>query len=264
MLPLENDERRAKRDPEIIVWDLLVRTGHWLLVLAFATLYLRYRKFPIHAYAGYLTILIVLVRIVWGLVGSKAARFRTFLYSPMEIISYAVQALRGHAPYYYSHNPMGAAMVFALLGSLLANGIIGILLYSSGQELGPLKDLVPYAWEDTLITTHTLLGHVTAILVLSHIAGVIWAAWLHRENYVMAMLTGYRRIPRSHSHILDDVKTDRKPSRPIAALLRSKTYAWLNFRRPVIGSCLLGGTIIAVYLVVIEYLVHLNKSWVAF
>lgn len=263
MLPnaFENSERRQTREPEIKVWDAVVRIGHWVLALAFASLYLRYRKFPLHTYAGYVVLLIVSFRIVWGFVGSKAARFRNFLFGPREMISYAVQALRGHAPYYYSHNPMGAAMVYTLLFVLLLNVTIGLLLYSSGQQLGPLGAMVPNAWEDNLILAHKQLGHLTAIFVCFHLAGVIWAVWLHRENYVLAMLTGYRRIPRTHSHLLDGEVDGSQSSGPIR---RSVIYAWLNYRRPVIGSILLAGVIIIMYLQVIEVLIVFNKDWVAY
>ncbi len=257
---LENLERRKAREPEIKVWDLVVRLGHWILVLAFGALYLRYRKFPLHAYAGYIVLAIVSFRILWGFIGSKAARFRNFWYRPHEVLSYGMQALRGHAPYYYSHNPMGAAMVYALLSLLLLNCIIGLLLYSSGQQLGPFGALVPDTWEDILTFLHKPLGHVTAALVCMHMAGVVWAVWLHRENYVLAMLTGYRRIPRSHTHLLADEIEKATPH----AFQRNRGYNWLNYRHPFIGSLLLSGIIILIYLQAIDYLVVLNKSWFAF
>lgn len=60
------DERRQIREPIVKVWDRLVRIGHWLMVIFFSIIYLRYRKFPIHAYAGYLMLAMVMVRIAWG------------------------------------------------------------------------------------------------------------------------------------------------------------------------------------------------------
>lgn len=196
-LPLENVERRKKRDPEIVVWDIGIRCGHWLLALSFAALYLEYRKFPLHAYAGCLVFLILAWRIAQGFFGRGAARFSTFWFTPAEMFEYFRQALRGRASYHFSHNPMGAAMVYALLALLLADTVTGLLLYSAGQELGPFQSLVPEAREDPLIWIHNCLGHLTAILVGLHILGVVWATRLHRENYVMAMLTGIRRIPRA-------------------------------------------------------------------
>ena len=66
---LEPTERRKRRDPEICVWDRFIRTKHWLLALSFATLYLEYKKFPLHPYAGYLVLILITLRTIWGFTG---------------------------------------------------------------------------------------------------------------------------------------------------------------------------------------------------
>jgi cytochrome b len=254
---LENEERRKHRDPEMLVWDRVVRIGHWLLALAFATLYLEYRKFPLHPYAGYLVLIVVLVRIGWGFVGTGAARFSSFRFSPRQMWRYLRSAMSGHAEYHFSHNPMGAAMVYALLGMLLLDSVLGLLTYSANQQLGPFGALVPDAWEDRLIAVHSLLGHITAGLVVCHLAGVVWAARLHRENYALAMLNGIRRIPRA-------VQIPEGMLRPVrrgdADSRSERLRAWLTYRRPVFGTLLLMAIIIGlVALPLIGLLVRLNK-----
>lgn len=254
-LPLENVERRQKRDPEIRVWDRWIRCGHWLLAFAFAALYLEYRKFPLHPYAGYLIVLIVLLRIAKGFFGTGAARFSAFWYSPREMFEYFRLSLRGEAGYHFSHNPMGAAMVYALLGLLLTETLTGLLLYSAGQQLGPFGALVPEDWEDTLILLHHRLGHLTAILVCLHMSGVVWAAWLHRENYVISMLTGIRRIPRFEP--LPPGTPVIEPKANPGAIRR--LIARLNYRYPVLGSLLLVALIVGAMLPLIEILVRINR-----
>lgn len=258
---LENEERRKQREPVVYVWDRVVRFGHWFLVLCFAVLYLRYRKFPLHTYAGYFVLFYVSLRIVWGFVGSAAARFRSFVYSPGEVLNYARQAVGGHAPYYASHNPMGAAMVFALLIVLLGNCILGIMLASAGQQLGPLGSSVPAAWEDWIKDAHSVLGHLTGLAVIGHVAGVLWAAWLHRENYVFAMFTGKKRVPRSW------LKDGRVP--PAAEQLKVPTRwrgleRWINHQRPFLGSLLLLGVVYALIHPVILILAELNRLMPAY
>lgn len=254
---LENEERRKRRDPEIIVWDRVVRTGHWLLALAFAALYLEYRKFPLHPYAGYLVLIVLLGRIIWGFVGRGAARFSAFRFSPREMLRYVKSALGGHAEYHFSHNPMGAAMVYALLGSMLANCLLGLLAYSAGQQLGPFGALVPDAWEDRLIAAHSTLGHITAVLVLGHLTGVAWAARLHRENYALSMLNGIRRIPRAvpiPEGALRLVRRNREGA------LRQRIRVWMTQRHPVLGTLLLMAILIGgIALPLIRLLVRLNK-----
>lgn len=254
---IEIEERRTKPEPIIRVWDVFVRTSHWLLVLFFAIIYLRYRKFPIHAYAGQAVMLLVTVRLIWGFVGPRAARFKTFLFSPAQVFHYALDSLRGHAAYFSSHNPLGAWMVFILLLMMFINGLLGLMLYSSGQQLGPLYDLVPADWEDYLILSHKVLGHLTAALVAIHIGGVIWAARVHHFNFVTAMITGYKRVPRKvDEHELEGytLHSDRIVSPRFAMVER-----WLNKQHPALGTILLVGIVALVVLELVEVIVNFNK-----
>jgi cytochrome b len=234
---LESEERRHQPEPIIRVWDVVVRSGHWLLVALFAILYFKSGKFPLHAYAGLAIMGIVVIRIVWGFVGGRAARFSSFLFSPAAAFRYFRQALGGHAPYHASHNPMGAWMVYLLLLLLLVNGVLGMMYYSTSQQLGPLGDSVPVEWDEMLEKIHFVLGHATAGLVLLHMLGVVWAARAHRENYVTAMFTGFKRVPRNAERSALDgysIHSEAVVPRPLAA-----TERWFNTRRPAIGSLLI-------------------------
>lgn len=68
---------------QVKVWDPLVRIFHWSLVLAFATSYLTGDEWDdwgdVHEISGYLILGLVVVRIIWGFVGSKYARFSDFI-----------------------------------------------------------------------------------------------------------------------------------------------------------------------------------------
>ncbi|RIX49676.1 MAG: hypothetical protein D3M94_01380 [Rhodocyclales bacterium GT-UBC] len=253
---LENTERRKRRDLEMRVWDPAIRIGHWLLAFAFATLYLKYKKFPLHPYAGYLVFSVTTLRIVYGLFGPGAARFSSFRFSPREMLRYMKNAWHGHAEYHFSHNPMGAAMVYALLGMLLINSFLGLLTYSAQQMLGPFGTLIPDVWENWLVPLHSFLGHLTACLVLAHLAGVIWASRLHRENYALAMLSGIRRIPRA---VVIPAGALRLVRRPQTGTTRQKIRDWLNYRHPVLGCVILMSIIIASAQQLIGLLVPLNR-----
>jgi len=254
---LEPTERRKRRDPEVKVWDRFVRIHHWLLVIAFATIYLEYKKFPLHPYAGYLICILITTRIIWGFTSKGAARFSAFWYRPAEMLAYCRDALSGKATYYYSHNPMGAAMVYALLSTLLVTCLVGLLAYSASQQLGPFGALIPDAWEEQLIDAHRLGGHLLAILVVGHLCGVVWATWLHRENYVLAMLTGLRRIPRAIPLPAGAKHPEKKKD---TTGLLSSLLRWLNFKHPFIATLLLMLLIIGgVILPTIHFLVGINK-----
>jgi len=257
----EAPENRKQQDPLIRVWDWFVRIHHWLLLLAFATLYLEARKFPLHTYAGYCVTLLVSARIVWGLTGKGAARFSSFFFSPKQTFHYFKDCCKGKGGYYFSHNPLGAAMVFALLSTLLLNCLLGILAYSSSQELGPLGDRVPSDYEDQLIALHSWLGHLIAVLVVGHMAGVLWAARLHRENYIVAMITGKRRAPRTSAA----TGPHDAPADPTVERATTKRPKWARSRRPFLESLLLMLAIVfLIALPAIHFLASFNSRLLAY
>ena len=186
---------------QIKVWDIMVRTFHWTLVTSFFTGFFITDKFPLHAYAGYLIFALVSTRIIWGFIGTPYARFSAFIYTVRETIQYIAAALRmGEAREYLSHNPMGALMVFAFLFLLLSNTVIGTMLYAAQQLEGPLEGIVPTDWDETLEVIHATMARLLIGLACLHIAGVIWASWWHRQNYVLAMFTGYKSVFTRRSH----------------------------------------------------------------
>lgn len=260
---LELEEHRKAPEPIIKVWDFAVRAVHWLLVIFFSVIYFRYNKFPLHAYAGELIMILVMLRLVWGFIGSKGAKFTSFWYTPSQVLAYTRDAVKGHAGYYASHNPMGSWMVYTLLSLMLVNGILGLMLYSSGQQLGPLGDMVPDTWEDTLLGLHKALGHFTAACVAMHIGGVLWAARQHRENYVLAMLTGHKRVPRKMDETQIAGYAVYSEEAKINPALRT-AERWFNYRHPFMSSVLIVGIVLLVVYQITEVLANINKHLLAF
>lgn len=188
------------------VWDPIVRIGHWAMVLCFAALYLKSSKFPLHVYAAYVIMGYMCFRIVYGFIGPRAVRFWTFIYSPKTMLKYGIDSVVGHPMHTISHNPLGGLMVFGLLFSMLGTGVLGLMLYSAGQELGPLGNMVPSEWEDELTTLtlfgntfpiglkdiHIWCGNVAASLVTCHLLGTLWATAVHKSGHVIGMITGIK------------------------------------------------------------------------
>jgi cytochrome b len=204
---------------EVKVWDPLVRIFHWSLVTAFAIAWFTGdEESRLHELAGYAVIGLVLVRIVWGFIGTRYARFSDFVYRPSTVLGYAREMLSGNPKHYLGHNPLGGMMVLALLVSLLAAGVTGLALQGAEHGTGPFASLavgttlaMPNViakaavdddedgngekengelWEEL----HEFFANLTLLLVGLHIAGVIIGSLVHRENLVRAMLTGRKSV----------------------------------------------------------------------
>jgi cytochrome b len=182
---------------EIKVWDPLVRLFHWALVIAFFTAYfIEDEWLNIHVIAGYTVFGLVVFRLLWGVVGSRYARFSDFIYSPKTTLMYLKNVLTGKATRYIGHNPAGGAMIIILLMSLLVTTLSGAAYYGADQWQGPLasimKNTSPF-WIETLEELHEISANFTVFLVVVHVVGVTWESLLHRENLVRAMIDGRKR-----------------------------------------------------------------------
>jgi cytochrome b len=126
-------------ESQVLVWDLLVRVGHWLLVVLFFIAYVTEDDLlTIHSWAGYGVGIYVFVRVIWGFVGTKHARFADFACGPVRAAIYLKELLLFRAKRYLGHSPAGALMVFALLVCLALTTVTGIALLAVEENAGPL------------------------------------------------------------------------------------------------------------------------------
>lgn len=179
----------------VVVWDPLVRLFHWSLVVLFVAAYLSGEDGAesVHLPVGYLLLGLIAGRIVWGFVGSRYARFGSFLFSPSVTIDYLKEIAKGHPRRYLGHNPAGAVMIFLLLGLLLATLISGLMVAAVIEFEGPLTNLL-FTMDDTFAATvralHELCVDALLPCIAAHLAGVVLASRQHRENLALAMITG--------------------------------------------------------------------------
>jgi len=187
-----------RREGYIKVWDPLVRMFHWGVAggfaLAWATSEDDFTR--LHAGVGYTLLALVAVRLVWGVIGTRHARFTRFVKGPRTVLAYLKDMVRLKAPATVGHNPVAAVMILALLASLTATGLTGVMLYGAGEQAGPLAAaMAPYAgFEDALEEVHEFLAGFTLTLVGLHVGGVLFSSLLHRENLIKAMITGRKPV----------------------------------------------------------------------
>tara|TARA_R110002095_G_scaffold29024_3_gene28747 strand:+ start:2988 stop:3608 length:621 start_codon:yes stop_codon:yes gene_type:complete len=181
----------------VTVWDPLVRIFHWSLVLFFIIAFITEDDWLyLHSFAGYSITGLLIFRILWGLIGTRYARFSSFITTPSGVKEYLQSLLKGRPKHYLGHNPAGGVMIIVLLLVLLLTAFSGIATLAT-EGLGPLANTFFASWsEDWLEEIHEVLANFSMLLVIVHVAGVIISSFAHKENLVKAMITG-RKAPQT-------------------------------------------------------------------
>jgi cytochrome b len=166
----------------ILVWDLPTRIFHWALAGSFVVAFVtadseRWRD--VHVLAGYTMLALVAFRVLWGIVGSRYARFASFPPAPRRAIAYLRDLIAGRAPSVTGHNPAGAIAIYALLATALLAGITGLAVFN---------DIGGHALEEV----HEVAANAMLALVGLHLLGVLVGSLAHGENLAKSMLTGYK------------------------------------------------------------------------
>lgn len=167
----------------VMVWDRFVRAFHWSVVggCAVNILLLEGGRTP-HEIVGYAVAALVAARIVWGFIGATHARFADFAPRPAVLIGYLQALVRGREPRWRGHNPAAAVMIFALLGMLIGLSVTGWM-----------TTLDMFWGEEWLEDLHKALADGLQIMVLIHAAAAVIESLRHRENLILAMITGEKR-----------------------------------------------------------------------
>jgi len=151
----------------------------------------------LHVQAGYAVTFLIGFRLFWGLVGTRNARFTSFVRSPQVVLHHLKGMLTFRVSHYLGHNPVAAVMVILLLLSVALVSFSGIVIIASEGQ-GPLADTLFSSWRgEWMEDIHEFLANFTLLLVFAHLAGVLFSSILERENLAKAMVTGRKKF-QSH------------------------------------------------------------------
>jgi cytochrome b len=166
-----------------LIYDLPTRLFHWIFAGLFIAAFLIAKTvddespvFSYHMLAGILLAFTVCLRLLWGLFGSKYARFDSFSLYPRDLVAYLKGILSGDKRKWAGHNPASSWAAVLMLALSLGLGLTGYLM-ASGQR-------------ETFEDIHELLANAFLVMVLMHIAGVAIHALRHRDGIAMAMIDG--------------------------------------------------------------------------
>ncbi|MBB4121947.1 cytochrome b/b6 domain-containing protein [Martelella radicis] len=193
-------------------WDPLVRISHWTIAAAvIINGLLSAPGSTVHVWVGWIAMSVLAIRLGWGLLGPREARFSAFPPDPKAAVSHLFSVIRGKPREYPSHNPAGAMMVYALwamLAIVIATGLImtdakspiTIAEERAAVEQGDWSALVisgsesdsggSLAQSDIVKGVHETAANLMLILALIHVAGVAVESHALRRNLVRPMIKG--------------------------------------------------------------------------
>jgi cytochrome b len=167
------------------IWDLPTRLFHWLLVACVAGAWLTAESETwrqVHVTLGYSVLLLLVFRVLWGFMGTRHARFSDFVVGPRRIAAHVAGLLKRQPEHVVGHNPLGAVAILLMLGLLLTTALSG---WANHLDLGG-------HWLEEL---HEGLATGLLGVIGIHLAGVLVASLMERQNLVSAMITGRKRVP---------------------------------------------------------------------
>jgi cytochrome b len=165
------------------VWDPVVRLFHWTVVAGcLLDLFVVEDGEFAHRAIGYAVAAALAVRVVWGFVGTRHARFSNFVPSFGALKRYLAALGRGAEPRMLGHNPAGAVMMLLLMALLAGVSVTGWMM--------GLDAFWGVEWVEDL---HEAIANSILVLALVHAAAALFESWRHRENLVWSMVTGRKR-----------------------------------------------------------------------
>ena len=193
-------------------WDPLIRVFHWSLVFFFLLAFITEDDWlNLHVQAGYAVTLLIGFRLLWGLVGTRNARFSRFVKAPKVVMSHLRGMLTFKGSHYLGHNPVAAVMVILLLSSIALVAFSGMVMIASEGQ-GPLADTLFSSWRgEWMEEVHEFLANFTLLLIFAHVTGVLFSSLLERENLVKAMWTGRKKL-RAHWDDFDPAQGEKHDS----------------------------------------------------
>ena len=192
-----------------LVWDLPVRLFHWLLVICLIAQWLTAEVLDdmlnIHFYIGYFTLSLIIFRFFWGFIGSRYAKFSSFLAGPKAIYQYLSALVSKQPLNSVGHNPLGGLLLPAILLLVGAQAISGLFTTDDILSEGPYYSNASSAVQNIMQWLHHNVYLVIVALVVLHLVAITWYRLVLKNDLIGPMLHGQKAVPKSegisHSHL---------------------------------------------------------------
>ncbi len=188
--------REVRPMHSVRIYDLPTRVFHWCFATLFVAAYAianivddESSRFAWHMLAGAMLGVAVLVRLVWGVVGTRHARLSDLALDPRQLAAYLKAVVAGGGRRWVGHNPASSWAALSMMALALALGASGVAMAA-----GSAPEWVEEA--------HELMANAFLAIALLHVAGLLVHGLRHRDALPLSMLSGRKRdLPAGTSDV---------------------------------------------------------------
>lgn len=213
-----------------LIWDIPTRVFHWGIVVALVYSWYSMEieeNLDRHFISGYIALGLIVFRILWGLIGSRYARFSSFTFKPAEIVRYAKSLFTHSGDKYAGHNPVGALSVYALLLVILVQVGTGMFADDEYYYFAPLNKFVSPETATSLTQFHGVNAKIILGLALLHIVAILFYYLYKKEKLVLTMITGKKPDEQDQ---YEAIPGSRLPAAIVlAGIVTAAVYAVVNY-----------------------------------
>lgn len=171
-----------------LVYDLPTRLFHSLFGILFLVSFTIGKVvndetllFSYHMISGLVMLLLVFGRIFWGFWGSSTARWSDGSYHPQAVMNYFKNLVGGKENRYVGHNPASSWVSILMILATLGLVATGLIMVKNGGDL-----------KESLKEVHEIFANGFILLVIAHVAGVIFHTIRHKDPIAMSMIHGQK------------------------------------------------------------------------
>lgn len=198
------------------VYDLPTRLFHWLFAFLFLAAFIITETvdddrslFSYHMLAGLTIVFLLILRFVWGFIGTTYARFSSFKLKPSELFQYFKDTIVAKTKRYLSHNPASSYAALTMFASAIGLAVTGVFM-TTGNET------------DFYEEAHEILANLFLLTVVAHLVGIALHHFRHSDGLWSSMMDGKKKPLPGKKGI-----TDMKPIAGIIFIII--TLLWIGY-----------------------------------
>ncbi|MDU0353066.1 cytochrome b/b6 domain-containing protein [Paraglaciecola aquimarina] len=181
-----------------LVWDLPVRLFHWILAISLVvqwfTAEVIENAMDFHFYLGYFILGLIIFRLIWGFIGTKYAKFSSFIAGPKAMLAYLRALMNREDTSTIGHNPVGGLMLPLVLTLVGIQAVTGLFTSDDIVHSGPYYDSVSSSVQKTLQWLHHQTFSFLWIFVAIHIVAILWYKFALKHDLIRPMFNGKKVV----------------------------------------------------------------------